>query len=111
MTDLRSKIAQILWDGGVANGDYFAGKILALLSDANEWRDFSDFMSEHRMKDPDELERLHWMEAIAVVPGGKPSRLPVRYRGHPDYGWFVLDSGKPCKVIKVRPPQAPDGEG
>lgn len=68
------------------------------------WRPFKDFMREHRLKDPDELERLKWMEAIAVVPNGKPSRLPVRYRGHPDYGWFVLDSGKPCEVLFVREP-------
>lgn len=37
MTDTREKIAQILWDGGIANGDYFAGKILALLP-SDGWR-------------------------------------------------------------------------
>lgn len=88
-----------------------ADRICALVTPATAWRSFSDFMKEHRLKDPDELEQLKWMEAIAVVPGGKPSRLPVRYRGHPDYGWFVLDSGKPCEVLYVREPLPPVPEG
>ncbi|MEM9584821.1 MAG: hypothetical protein AAGA08_17045 [Pseudomonadota bacterium] len=73
---------------------------LALKAKELQWQSLNEF--ERSTGSPDDWDRAGWQIAeVTVVGGSRKVVLPITYRTHPEFDWFVLDSGKPCKVHRI----------